>query len=63
MIEYSIYFLANLIGYRLYHFDYALHRGIRLDSYSGWLFRPMNQKGTYREVRDGYEFKGYGTDK
>jgi hypothetical protein len=63
MYEYVVYKLMQIIGYRYLSFDMALERGIRLDGYHGWFFYPHWKKGTYREVKDGYRFTGYGTDK
>ncbi len=62
MIEAFAYWFMNLMGYRLYCFDYALERGIRLTHYTSWIWRPWKAKGTYRERRYGYECVGYGVD-
>lgn len=65
MIEYIVYWLMNKIGYRRIYYDAAFSRGIQLESYSVWLFKPEWKKGTYRELNfvSGFEYCGYGVDK
>lgn len=63
MIEWFVYHLMQLIGYRKYYYDWAFIRGIPLDSYEEWRFLPNAKKGTYRETNVGFEFVGYGVDK
>ena len=58
MLEYFAYKLMQLLGYRYFHHDRALHIGVKLDKYSGWTYRPDLPKGTYRETRIGYEHTG-----
>jgi len=63
MVEAFCYWLMQSLGHRKLCFDWAFSRGIQLDSFEGWFWRPWWKPGTYREQRRGYRFSGYGVDK
>ena len=43
------YRVLQFLGFRLYYFRDAISRGIPLDTFWGWVWEPMKEKGTYVE--------------
>ena len=63
MREALFYWVMQTLGYRKFYYDIAFQRGINLASFDGWDWRPKYPKGTYRELRIGWGYFGYGVDK
>ena len=43
------YKVLQFLGFRLYYFRDAAHRDLHLNTFWGWVWEPMKEKGTYVE--------------